>query len=207
MAEGVEQDASDQPKAATFYYDYSSAYAYLAVHRLDDVLGIEPEWYPVWLPAIFAATGRRSWFFTDRRAEGVAEVMRRAERYGIPFASHDTLMEKLVPRGSLLAQRAGIVAMQAGKLVPYSREVTDRFNGRGEDITDPAMIAAAAESAGLDGEETIRRCGDQDVKDEVKRLTQEAIDRGVVGVPTVAVGDQLFWGDDRLEEAAAALRG
>jgi 2-hydroxychromene-2-carboxylate isomerase len=41
----------------------------------------------------------------------------------------------------------------------------------------------------------------------VKRLTQEAIDRGVIGVPTIAVGDQVFWGDDRLEEAAAALRG
>ena len=116
-------------------------------------------------------------------------------------------MEKLVPRGSLLAQRGGVVAREAGKLVPYSREVMDRFNAGGEDITDPAMIAAAAEAAGLDGEETIRRCGDQDVKDEVKRLTQEAIDRGVVGVPTIATGDQLFWGDDRLEEAAAAIRG
>jgi 2-hydroxychromene-2-carboxylate isomerase len=69
------------------------------------------------------------------------------------------------------------------------------------------MIAAAAEAVGLDGDETIRRCDEPHVKDEVKRLTQEAVERGVVGVPTVAVGDELFWGDDRLEDAAAALRG
>lgn len=191
----------------TFYYDYSSAYAYLAMHRLEEVLPVEPEWHPVWLPAIFAATGRESWFFTDRRAEGIAEVMRRAERYGVPFASHEELMEKLVPRGSLLAQRGGVVAREAGKLVPYSREVMHRFSALGEDITDPAMIAAAAEAAGLDGDEVVRRSDEQDVKDEVKRLTQEAIDRGVLGVPTVAVGEELFWGDDRLEEAAAALAG
>ena len=171
------------------------------------MLPVEPEWHPIWLPAVFAATGRESWVFTDKREEGIAEVLRRAERYGVPFERHDELMQKLVPRGSLLAQRAGIVAKEEGKLVPFAREVLTRFCGRGEDITDPGMVASAAEAAGLDGEDTIRRCDEQHVKDEVRRLTQEAIDRGVIGVPTVAAGDQLFWGDDRLEEAAAALGG
>ena len=187
-----------------FYYDYSSGYAYLAAHRLDDVLPVEPEWHPIWLPAVFGATGRESWFYSDRREEGLAEVARRAELYGLPQPSPE-LIENLGPRGSLLAQRAGVVAREAGKLVPYSREVLDRFHARHEDIGDPATIAAAARAVGLDGEETVRRCDDQDVKDEVKRLTQVALDRGVIGVPTVAVGDQLFWGDDRLEEAAAAI--
>jgi 2-hydroxychromene-2-carboxylate isomerase len=118
-----------------FYYDYSSVYAYLAVSRLEAVLPAEPEWHPIWLPAVFAATGRESWYFSDRREEGIAEVMRRAERYGVPFARHDDLMEKLVPRGSLLAQRGGIVAKEAGRLVPYSREILRRFCGEGEDIT------------------------------------------------------------------------
>ena len=190
----------------TFYFDYSSVYAYLAASRLDEVLPAEPEWHPIWLPAVFAATGRESWVFTDRREEGIAEVTARAERYGVPFSRHDDLMAKLMPRGSLLAQRAGIVAKEQGKLIPYSKEIMRRFSADGEDITDPSMIAATAEAVGLDGEETIRRCEEQHVKDEVKRLTQEAVDRGVIGVPTVAVGDQLFWGDDRLEEAAAAIR-
>ena len=194
---------ADRP---TFYYDYSSVYAYLAACRMQDVLPVEPEWHPIWLPAVFAATGRVSWVFTDAREEGIAEVERRAAQYGLPFTRHDDLIDKLSERGSLLAQRAGVVAKEAGKLVPYSRDLFERFNARGEDITDPATIAAAAEAAGLDGSETVGRCGDQDVKDEVKRLTQEAIDRGVIGVPTVAVGEELFWGDDRLEEAAAAIR-
>jgi 2-hydroxychromene-2-carboxylate isomerase len=189
----------------TFYYDYSSVYAYLAATRLDRVLPVEPDWHPIWLPAVFAATGRESWFYTDRREAGIAEVTRRAESYGVPFARHDELIEKMATRGSLLAQRAGVVAREEGKLVPYSREIMRRVCALGEDITDPAMIGATAEAVGLDGDATVRRCEEQHVKDEVKRLTQEAIDRGVIGVPTVAVGDQLFWGDDRLEEAAAAI--
>jgi 2-hydroxychromene-2-carboxylate isomerase len=189
-----------------FFYDYSSAYAYLAVRRLDDVLPIAPEWHPVWLPAVFAATGRESWVFTDRREDGLAEIERRAASYGVPYQRSDHIIDKFAARGSLLAQRGGAVAHEAGVLEPYSREVFDRLFARGEDITAPETIAAAADAVGLDGEETIRRCADQDVKDWVKQRTEEAIGRGVFGVPTVAVGGDLFWGDDRLEEASDALR-
>src|SRR5687768_17814828 len=98
--------AESQP---TFYYDYSSVYAYLAACRLDEVLPAEPEWHPIWLPAVFAATGRESWFYTDRREEGIAEVTRRAERYGVPFGRHDEMIGKMAARGSLLAQRGGVV--------------------------------------------------------------------------------------------------
>ena len=191
----------------TFYYDYSSAYAYLASRRLADVLPVEPEWHPVWLPAVFGATGRESWVFTDRREDGLAEVARRAERYGIAYQRNDHLIDRFLDRGSLLAQRGGAVADEAGALVAYSQEVFDRLFARGEDITDPLTVAAAAEAVGMDGDATLRRCGEQDVKNRVKRLTQEAIERGVIGVPTLAVGDELFWGDDRLEDAAAAIDG
>ena len=189
----------------TFFYDYSSAYAYLASRRLESVLPVEPEWHPVWLPAIFAAAGRESWVFTDAREEGLAEIARRAELYGVPYERNDDLIDKFVQRGSLLAQRGGAVAAATGKLVPYSREIFDRLFARGEDITEPATIAAAAEAIGLDGEETVLLCSDQPVKDRVKLLTADAVGRGVIGVPTIQVGDELFWGDDRLEEAAAAL--
>ena len=190
----------------TFFYDYSSVYAYLASCRLESVLPVESEWHPVWLPAVFAATGRESWVFTDAREEGLAEVARRAELYGVPYRRNDHLIDKFMQRGSLLAQRGGAVAAAAGKLVPYSREIFDRLFARGEDITDPTTIAAAAEAIGLDGEQTVQLCNDQPVKDRVKPLTADAVRRGVIGVPTIQVGDELFWGDDRLEEAAAALR-
>jgi len=189
-----------------FFYDYSSVYAYLAVCRLDAVLPVAPEWHPVWLPAVFAATGRESWAFTDRREEGLAEVERRAADYGVPYQRSDHLIDKFATRGSLLAQRGGAIASQAGLLEPYSREVFDRLFARGEDITAPETIAAAANAVGLDGEETVRRCAEQDVKDWVKQRTEDAIGRGVFGVPTIAVDGELFWGDDRLEEAAAACR-
>ena len=189
-----------------FYYDYSSVYAYLAACRLGDILPVEPEWHPIWLPPVFAASGRESWVFTDRRDQGLAEVAQRAESYGVPYRESRDLIDKLSVRGSLLAQRGGAAAKREGVLVPYSREIFRRFFAEGEDITVPETIAAAADSAGLDGDAIVAACEDPSVKEEVKTLTQQAIDRGVFGVPTVAVGDELFWGDDKLEEAATALR-
>lgn len=187
-----------------FYYDYSSGYAYLAACRLEEVMPVEVVWHPVWQPAVLTAAGRESWVFTDRRDEGLAEIARRAEQRGVPYRESRELIDRLWPRGSLLAQRAGAVARAEERLVPYSREVFRRFFAAGEDITEPATIAAAAESVGLDGAQTLVRCQEAETKEAVKRLTEEAIARGVFGVPTVAVGDELFWGDDRLEEAGRA---
>jgi 2-hydroxychromene-2-carboxylate isomerase len=77
---------------------------------------------------------------------------------------------------------------------------------RGRDLSRDEECAAAADDAGLDGIEALRAAADPEVKQALRAATEAAFARGVVGVPTVAVGDELFWGDDRLEEAATRLR-
>ena len=79
--------------------------------------------------------------------------------------------------------------------------------GRGVDLGEPASIAALLDEAGLDGAELIGRTTQPEVKAELRRATDAAIERGVFGVPTVLVGDELFFGNDRLHHVQLALQG
>lgn len=184
-----------------FYYDLGSPYAYLAAERVNQVLPEVPVWQPILLGGIWQHTGSGSWSLTDRRGEGMAEVERRAEEYGL----QPIRWPEPWPGNTLTAMRAATFAQRSGRAVAFSLAAFRQAFAGGKDlsVTDNVLIAAAAcelhPNAVLKGIET------RSVKDALKRATAEAAERGVVGVPTVAVGDQLFWGDDRLEEAAAAI--
>ena len=76
----------------------------------------------------------------------------------------------------------------------------------GRDFADLDTTLDAAQRAGIDREDIRAQIQRQDIKDRLRAFTEEALDRGVTGVPTVAVGDELFWGDDQLQAAAAAVQ-
>jgi 2-hydroxychromene-2-carboxylate isomerase len=190
---------TDQP---TFYYDLGSPYAYLAAERVNQVLPVVPVWQPILLGGIWQHTGSGSWSLTDRREEGMAEVERRAKEYGLqPFRWPEPW-----PTNTIHAMRAAIFAQQAGRAVAFSLAAFRQAFAGGRDLSvlDNVLIAAAAcelhPNAVTKGIET------RSVKERLRAVTDEAAALGVVGVPTVRVGDELFWGDDRLEDAAAALR-
>ena len=109
------------------------------------------------------------------------------------------------PFDSRLAMLAATFAKEGGRGVAFSLAAFRQafLAGRDLSVVDNVLIAAAAcelhPRAVLKGIET------QSVKDGLKRATNEAIERGVTGVPTVAVGDELYWGDDKLEDAARAI--
>ncbi len=190
------------PEQPIFYYDLGSPYAYLAAERVNQVLGVVPIWQPILLGGIWRHTGGASWSLTDRRDEGMAEVERRAEQRGLqPVRWPDPW-----PTTTITAMRVATFAQQGGRAVAFSLAAFRQAFAGGKDlsVTDNVLIAAAAcelhPRAVLKGIET------RAIKDRLRSATDEAAARGVTGVPTVAVGDELFWGDDRLEDAAAALR-
>ena len=188
---------------ATFYYDLGSPYAYLAAERINQLLPEVPVWQPILLGGIWQSTGGRSWATTDRREEGMREVEGRAERYGLqPVRWPDPW-----PSNSLTAMRVATFAQQGGRAVAFSLAAFRQAFAGGKDlaVTDNVLIAAAA--CELHPNAVLKAIETQSVKDRLKQATAEALARGVTGVPTVAVGEQLFYGDDRLEEAAAALTG
>jgi 2-hydroxychromene-2-carboxylate isomerase len=192
---------TDQP---VFYYDFNSPYAWLAAERVNSVLPVPPVWQPVSFGHILQATGREPWSFHEpSKSEGMAEVERRAAERGLP-----------APRWvdgwplatySLLPLRAAIFAQQAGRAVSFSLAAFRQFFAAGRTLAELDNVLIAAAASELHPRAVTKGVESQSVKDGLRRATEEAIELGVVGVPTIAIGRELFWGDDRVEEAAAAL--
>ncbi len=191
--------------APEFFYDFNSPYAYLAALRVDDLLPVRPVWQPIAFGVIVKETGKVPWSFVPAQREaGWVEIAGRAQERGVP--------EVRCPEGwprecySLAPLRAALVAQDAGVLREFSLA---HFHGVFADGRQPGDLDAiddAARAAGLHPAVVRAGIADRGVKDRLRAATARALARGITGVPTVAVGDELFWGDDRLEDAAAAAR-
>jgi 2-hydroxychromene-2-carboxylate isomerase len=192
----------------TFFYDLYSPYAYLAAVRLDDVLPVPPSWQPIAFGVVLREARKTPWSLRDgEREAGQRESSRRARERG--------LGELRWPSGwpaesySLQPLRAVLGAAQqdpaAGKELALA--LYRLVFGEGIPLNDSGIIVAAAAACALDGEALRSAAQRQPVKDALRASTADAVARGVTGIPTVAVGEELYWGDDRLEEAAAALAG
>jgi 2-hydroxychromene-2-carboxylate isomerase len=184
-----------------FYFDIGSPYAYLAGERLENVLPEPATWQPVLLGGIYKLTGRRSWALGDyrRRQTGMAEIERRARGYGLP----PVLWPDPWPTDYLAAMRVVTWAFQAGHGQKLAmRSFRDAFQC-GRELSIEAHVLAAAEAVGLDRTEARDAMRDPVIKAMLRGATESAHDRGVFGVPTMDVAGELFWGDDRLEDAAA----
>lgn len=189
------------PARPTIYFDFGSPYAYLAIERAEDVLGSPVDLEPVLLGAIFKRRGWGSWAQTEQRAARVAELEERARRYGLPPFRWPARW----PTTSLAANRAGVWAKSQRAVQPFVRAVFRRQFSEGGDIAQLDVLTAAAADAGLDAaalEDAIRR---QEVKDALREATDAAWERGVRGVPSILVGGEIFYGDDKLEQAASRL--
>jgi 2-hydroxychromene-2-carboxylate isomerase len=188
---------------ATFYYDVNSPYAYLAAARIGELIP-DATWRPIALGILFREIGKVPWSLKPGREENMRDCERRAAERGLP--------PMVWPDGwpaetwSFNPLRAAIVAEERGLLVPFSLECYRLMFAERRSLADLDNTLAAARAAGLDPDEVRERIAEPAVKERLREYTDEAIGLGAEGVPTVAVGGELFWGDDRLEEAAAAAR-
>jgi 2-hydroxychromene-2-carboxylate isomerase len=189
-------------EAPIFYYDTNSPYAYLAAERIQDVI-TEAEWRPIAFGMLLRDIDRVPWSLRPGREEQMADCERRAAERGLPPITW--------PKGwpaqtwSLAPLRAQIMAEEQGLLVPFALACYRKMFVEARSLAELNTIFDAARVAGLDPPEVRDRIAEPALKERLREYTDEATARGVVGVPTVAVGDELFWGDDRLEDAAAAL--
>jgi 2-hydroxychromene-2-carboxylate isomerase len=182
------------------YFDVGSPYSFLAVERAESVLGEAPALVPVLLGGLFRLAGRASWAVGDPavRAAGMLEVQSRAMAYGLPAIR----WPRPWPGDYLTAMRIATWASGLGVGPDYAFAAGRRAFLAGRDLSLPAEAAAAAADAGLDAREALLAAADPEIKRALRAATEAAFARGVVGVPTLALGGELFWGDDRLEDAA-----
>jgi 2-hydroxychromene-2-carboxylate isomerase len=193
--------ASAEP---VFFYDLSSPYAYLAAERIDAVLPLQARWQPIVFGALLRARGRTPWSLQDEtRGPGQAEVAARARERGLPAVRW--------PDGwpaesySVTPLRAVLHAQEQGRGKELTLALYRAEFAEGRALDDLDAVLSAVEACGLDPDDVRKGVQRQEIKDSLRAATDDAIARGVPGVPTIAVGDELYWGDDRLEEAAAAL--
>ena len=189
---------------STFYFDLGSPYAYLAAERVSGLFTEaeleQPEWVPVLLGGLFARFDRGSWSRTPARAEGMAEVERRAAAYGLPPIQWPDPW----PGNMLTAMRVATFAKQTGRTVSFSLAAFRQAFAAGRDLGDPDNVVIAGAACELHPRALLKAVRTDIVKNALREATDAAGDRGVKGVPALVVGDEVFWGDDRLEEAVEA---
>ncbi len=184
-----------------FFFGAMSPYSWFAAERIDRVVA-EAQWRGVLAGAIFKANDRVSWGLTERRCAGIADCAARAAEHGLgPIRWPEPW-----PTSDLLVARAMVFAEGRGALKQFALSAMRLAFLEGFDLGDLEAVLEAARRAGIDQHEMQVALADPAVKDALRGVTDEALALGVFGVPTVAVGNELFWGDDRLEDAAAAAR-
>ena len=193
----------EDPDRPLFFYDLGSPYAYLAAERVGAVFaearGKPPEWRPILLGGLFKRFGRDSWARGAGREEGMREVEGRASAYGLAPIS----WPEPFPANTLLAMRAATYAKEIGRAPSFSLAAFRQAFAAGRDLTERDNVLLAAAAAEMHPRAVLSAIERDSVKRALREATELAGDLGVRGVPSVVVGGQVYWGDDRLEEAAA----
>jgi 2-hydroxychromene-2-carboxylate isomerase len=194
-------------KELDFYFDVGSPAAYLAwtqMPRLARETGAAVHYKPMLLGGVFQSTGNRSPMEVPAKGRWMNEDLGRfARRYGVEFRHnpHFPINTLTLMRGAL-----GLQMREPAKLLPYGDAVYRAIWVEGRNMNDPAEVGAVLQRAGFDPQALLALTQDAEVKENLKTVTQAAVARGVFGAPTFFVGDQMFWGQDRLDFVKEALQ-
>jgi 2-hydroxychromene-2-carboxylate isomerase len=195
---------ADPSPRATFYFDLGSPYAYLTAERISGLFAEaeleQPEWQPVLLGGLFRTFDRDSWSKGPGRDEGIAEIERRAAVYGLPPLH----WPEPWPGNTLFAMRVATFAKQTGRTVSFALAAFRQTFAAGRDLSEPDNVLIAAAACELHPNALLKAVETEIVKNALREATDSAAELGVFGVPSLVVDGEVFWGDDKLEEAVAA---
>lgn len=189
-----------------FYFDYGSPYSYIAYCRLPELqrrTGARVEYRPMLLGGVFQATGNSSPALIKAKwGHSRRDLERHVAKYGIPFRYNPYFIVN-----TLKLMRGAVVAAADGTLERYNDAAFAGMWRDGRKMDEDAAIAEVLRAAGLDDRHFLARIAEDDVKRTLKQWTEAAVARGVFGAPTCFVGDEMIFGQDRLDFVADALEG
>jgi 2-hydroxychromene-2-carboxylate isomerase len=193
-------------KTIDFFFDFSSPYSYLAATQLPGIAartGARVAYRPFVLFAVFKATGNDMPAKVAAKGMYMAKDLERwARHYGVPFkfSSH-------FPANTVKAMRLVLVADEQGKGEEAAQAGFRAMWQEDRNPDDAGVLADIARAAGIDPAAALAAIETPAIKDKLRASTDEAIARGAFGAPAIFVGDQLFWGNDRMHFVEEAARG
>lgn len=194
------------PKTLEFFFDYSSPYSYLASTQVESVArraGAELQWRPFLLGAVFKATGNISPASTMAKARYMLkDLLDWTRHYQLP----DFTLPEDFPASSIKANRLGLVANEHGKLPAYTHALYRAVFAQGKGLSRLEVLTSVLKQAELDPEQAFARAEHQEIKDLLRKNTDEAVARGSFGAPTFFIGEDMYIGNDRLPFVEKALR-
>jgi 2-hydroxychromene-2-carboxylate isomerase len=203
-------------RSVDFYFDFSSTNSYFAAFMLPEICArndARVNWIPTHFAALFRGTGFDVMAMTPRKARYLwRDHARYAEMTGLPFRrpSRFPIKTAMALRAVLAAGRMSNVDYGGAARERVMREITHAFMRayweRDEDISDRDVLASIASRSGFEGARLVEFADANPAREELAALTNAAAARGVFGAPTFFVGDEMFWGKDRLEFVDRWLR-
>ena len=193
-------------KTVEFFFDFGSPASYLAWTQLPKIAaatGAQIVWKPMLLGGVFKATGNSSPVTIPAKGKWLMDDLGRfAKNYGVPLA-----MPPNFPVNTLTMMRGacGVQIKRPADLARYCEAIFSAMFGRGLDMGNPDVVAGVLAAAGFDPAEFAALTANPAVKQALIANTEEAVARGVFGAPTMFVGGEMHFGQDRLDFVARAL--
>ncbi|WP_146345946.1 2-hydroxychromene-2-carboxylate isomerase [Falsiphaeobacter marinintestinus] len=184
-----------------FWFEFASPYSYLSAMRIMPMAhaaGVDVVWKPFLLGPIFAAQGWSDSPFNIYPAKGRymwRDMERRAAQLELPFQRPEPF-----PQNGLMAARLSLAALDHPQGHAFCQNVYSAQFAKGQDISDPGVLHQCLEATGLDAALFEQAKSDR-IKQALRTQTEAAQTAGIFGAPSFVASDELFWGDDRLEDA------
>jgi 2-hydroxychromene-2-carboxylate isomerase len=195
-------EISRQPAEIEFWFEFASNYSYLSVMRIEEAArrhGVRIAWKPFLLGPIFRALGFETSPFLLQKEKGAhmwRDMVRQCRKYGLRWTQPTGF-----PRLSVLPARVALLGADEPWIGAFCRQVMELNFVRDEDINKAERLAPILTELGLPAAEILEQAQTDSVKARLRGQTDEARRRSIFGAPTFFVGTEMFWGNDRLDDA------
>lgn len=192
-----------------YWFDFASPYSYLSTLRIEALArerGVRVAWRPLLLGPIFRSAGWESSPFLQQPVKFAwmwTDLARQCARHGLPWRKPSQF-----PRNSLLPARIALSHSDAPWIATFCTRVFELNFVHDTEMNDVAAMRGVLDALGLPADDLIAQSQSPDAKQALREQTERAAQRGLFGAPSFFVGDDLYWGNDQLEDAldAAARR-
>ena len=194
---------SDRLPTIEFWFEFGSNYSYLSTMRIGNearTLGVRVIWKPFLLGPILRALGMENSPFVLQKEKGAyvwRDMERQCRKYGLPAWSQPSVF----PRLGVLPSRVALLGAEEFWIESFCKRVMERNFVLDQDINNPDAIAPILSSLGLDASDLLGKARAESIKTQLREQTDEARKRGIFGAPTFFIGTEMFWGNDRLDDA------